>query len=145
MPNVSEIMTTNVQVIQPQESLRRAATLMQELDIGALPVCDGQRLLGMLTDRDITVYGVAQGMNPDECCVSDVMTEHVEYCTTDQDTDQVMRLMGEKQVRRLPVVDGDKNLIGIVSLGDLAVRQDGHIDRTVRQISEPGKPSEAGL
>ena len=56
-------------------------------------------------------------MNPDECCVSDVMTEHVEYCTTDQDTDQVMRLMGEKQVRRLPVVDGDKNLIGIVSLG----------------------------
>lgn len=145
MPNVSEIMTTNVQVIQPQESLRRAATLLQELDIGALPVCDGQRLLGMLTDRDITVYGVAQGMNPDECCVSDVMTEHVEYCTTDQDTDQVMRLMGEKQVRRLPVVDGDKNLIGIVSLGDLAVRQDGHIDRTVRQISEPGKPSEAGL
>jgi CBS domain-containing protein len=145
MPNVSEIMTTNVQVIQPQESLRRAATLMQELDIGALPVCDGQRLLGMLTDRDITVYGVAQGMNPDECCVSDVMTEHVEYCTTDQNTDQVMRLMGEKQVRRLPVVDGDKNLIGIVSLGDLAVRQDGHIDRTVRQISEPGKPSEAGL
>jgi CBS domain-containing protein len=143
MPNVSEIMTTNVQVIQPQESLRRAATLIQELDIGALPVCDGQRLLGMLTDRDITVYGVAQGMNPDECCVSDVMTEHVEYCTTDQDTDQVMRLMGEKQVRRLPVVD--KNLIGIVSLGDLAVRQDGHIDRTVRQISEPGKPSEAGL
>ena len=139
--NVSEIMTTNVQVIQPQESLRRAATLMQELDIGALPVCDGQRLLGMLTDRDITVYGVAQGMNPDECCVSDVMTEHVEYCTIDQDTDQVMRLMGEKQVRRLPVVDGDKNLIGIVSLGDLAVRQDGHIDRTVRQISEPGHPA----
>ena len=105
----------------------------------------GERLLGMLTDRDITVYGVAQGMNPDECCVSDVMTEHIEYCTTEQDTAQMMRLMGDKQVRRLPVVDSDKNLIGIVSLGDLAVRQGGHIDQTVRQISEPGNPSGAGL
>jgi CBS domain-containing protein len=145
MRTVSEIMTTDVQVIQPQESLRRAATLMQELDIGALPVCDGQRLLGMLTDRDITVYGVAQGMNPDDCCVSDVMTEHIEYCTSDQDTAQVMRLMGDKQVRRLPVVDGDRNLVGIVSLGDLAVRQGGPIDDTVRRVSEPGNPSGAAL
>jgi CBS domain-containing protein len=144
MPKVRDIMTTNVQVIQPQESLRRAATLMQELDIGALPVCNGQRLLGMLTDRDITIYGVAQGMSPDECCVSDVMTERIEYCTTEQDTAQVMRLMGDKQLRRLPVVDSAKNLIGIVSLGDLAVRQRGRIDQTVRQISEPGNPSGAG-
>jgi len=143
MPNVSDIMTTNVQVVQPQQSLRQAATLMQELDIGALPVCDGLRLLGMLTDRDITVYGVAEGLDPDKACVSDVMTEHIEYCMADQDTEDVMRLMGDKQVRRLPVVDTDKNLVGIVSLGDLAVRQSGHIDRTVRKISEPGNPSGA--
>jgi CBS domain-containing protein len=138
MLKVSDIMTTDVQVIQPQESLRRAATLMQELDIGALPVCDGQRLLGMVTDRDITVYGVAQGMNPDECCVSDIMADRIEYCSADQDTAQVMRMMGEKQLRRMPVVDGDKKLIGIVSLGDLALRQDGRIDLTLRQISAPG-------
>ena len=144
MANVSEIMTTGVHIIQPQESLRQAATLMQELDIGVLPVCDGVRLLGMLTDRDITVYGVAQGLNADEACVSDVMTENIEYCTGDQDTEEVMRLMGEKQIRRLPVVDMDKNLIGIVSLGDLALRQPGHIDETVRQISQPGPFAASG-
>ena len=143
MPNVSDIMTTNVQIVQPQQSLREAAMLMQELDIGALPVCAGTRLLGMLTDRDITIYGVAEGLIPDQACVSDVMTEHIEYCMAEQDTDEVMRLMGDKQVRRLPVIDTDKNLIGIVSLGDLAVRQPGHIDRTVREISEPGNPSGA--
>ena len=141
MPNVAEVMTTDVQVVQPQESLRRAASLMQELDIGVLPVCDGERLQGMLTDRDITIYGVAEGLNPYKACVSDVMTEDVEYCTADQDVQEVMRLMGDKQVRRLPVVDADKKLVGIVSLGDLAVRQNGHIDRTVRQVSEPGNPS----
>ena len=144
MANVSEIMTTGVHIIQPQESLRQAATLMQELDIGVLPVCDGVRLLGMLTDRDITVYGVAQGLNADDACVSDVMTENIEYCTGDQDTEEVMRLMGEKQIRRLPVVDMDKNLIGIVSLGDLALRQPGHIDETVLQISQPGPFAASG-
>jgi CBS domain-containing protein len=141
MPNVAEIMTTDVQVIQPEESLRQAATLMQRFDIGALPVCNGKRLLGMLTDRDIAVYGVAEGLNPDEACVSDVMTENVEYCTTDQDAQEVMRLMGNKQVRRLPVIDADENLVGIVSLGDLAVRQAGHVDEAVRQVSEPGNPN----
>lgn len=145
MPTVSDIMTTEVQVIQPQDSLRRAATLMQELDIGALPVCDGVRLQGMLTDRDITVYGVAEGLDPDSACVSDVMTENVAYCTADQDTQEVMRLMGDKQIRRMPVVDADKNLVGIVSLGDLAVRQAGHVDDMVRQVSQPGNPQGAAL
>ena len=138
MPQVSEIMSTNVHVIQPQQTLRAAARLMQELDVGALPVCDGERLLGMLTDRDITVRGVAEGLQPDEACVSDVMSLEVQFCTQDQDTAAVMRLMGEQQLRRLPVIDGDKKLVGIVSLGDMAVRQDGHIDDAVRKISEPG-------
>jgi len=137
MPNVSDIMTTDVQVVRPHDSLRRAASLMQELDVGALPVCDGMRLQGMLTDRDITVYGVAQGLNADDACVADVMSENIVYCTGEQDVGQAMRLMGDKQVRRLPVVDNDKNLVGIVSLGDLAVRQEGHIDQTVRKVSTP--------
>ncbi len=140
MPNVSEIMSTEVRSIEPQESLRRAAQLMQDLNVGALPVCDGERLLGMVTDRDITVRGVAAGLSPDSACVSDVMSADVQFCTVDQDTEEVMRMMGEKQVRRLPVIDTDKNLVGIVSLGDMALRQPGHIDRTVREISEPSSP-----
>jgi CBS domain-containing protein len=146
MPHVSDIMSTDVQVIQPHETLRRAAMLMQEFDVGVLPVCDGLRLRGMLTDRDITIYGVAEGLDPDSSCVSDVMTEGVEFCTTGQDTEDIMRLMGASQLRRLPVVDGDHNLVGIVSLGDLAVRQGGHIDEVVREVSRPDvERSAAGL
>lgn len=137
MATVSDIMTTDVCVIQPQETLRTAAQRMKELDIGALPVCDGERLLGMLTDRDLTIRGVADGLNPEEACVSDVMSPNVEYATADQDSEEIMRLMGDKQIRRLPVVDTDKKLVGIVSLADLATRQPGHIDQAVREISEP--------
>jgi CBS domain-containing protein len=139
MPNVSEIMSTEVQVIGPQETLQLAAQLMDQLDVGSLPVCDGRRLLGMVTDRDITVRGTAAGLAPDEACVSDVMTTGTEWCTEDQDTEDVMRQMGQAQVRRLPVVNGERELVGIVSLGDLATRQPGHIDQAVRQISEPGE------
>lgn len=139
MSKIADIMSTDVRTIQPQESLRRAAQCMQELDVGALPVCDGERLLGMVTDRDITVRGVADGLNPDEACVSDIMSPEVEYCTTEQDTDEAKRLMGAKQIRRLPVVDADRRLVGIVSLGDLAVRESGHIDRAMREISQPGR------
>ena len=137
MPTVSEIMSTDVQVIGPQETLRRAARLMQELDVGALPVCDGERLLGMLTDRDITVRGVAEGLKPDESCVGDVMSAEVLYATEDQSADEALQMMGQQQVRRLPVIDGDKHLVGVVSLGDFALRQDGHIDQAVRDISQP--------
>lgn len=146
MATVSDIMTTNVCVIQPQETLRAAAQRMKELDIGVLPVCDGERLLGMLTDRDLTIRGVADGLNPEEACVSDVMTPNVEFATVDQDSEEVMRLMGDKQIRRLPVIDTDKNLVGIISLGDLATRQAGHIDQAVREISEPagGPVGQAG-
>ena len=138
MPTVSEIMSTDVQVIEPEETIQRAAQIMQDLDVGALPVCNGKQLLGMVTDRDITIRGVAAGLAPDHACVSDVMTRDAQWCTEDQDTEEVMRMMGEAQVRRMPVINVDKELVGIVSLGDLALRQSGHIDRTVREISEPG-------
>jgi CBS domain-containing protein len=141
MANVSDIMSTDIQVVEPQDTLLRAAQLMQQLDVGALPVCSGRQLLGMVTDRDITIRGVAAGLVPQEACVSDVMTGNVEFCTEEQDTLEVLRVMGDKQVRRLPVIDVDKNLVGIVSLGDLALRQPGHIDAAVREISEPGGAS----
>ena len=137
MPTVNEIMSTDVQVIEPEATLRRAAQLMQQLDVGALPVCRGTKLLGMVTDKDITIRGVAAGLAPDSACVADVMTESLQFCTEDQDTEEVMRIMGEAQVRRLPVINMNKELVGIVSLGDLALRQAGHIDEAVRQISEP--------
>lgn len=141
--NVSEIMTTEVQMIGPQETLQHAAQLMDRLDVGALPVCDGRRLLGMVTDRDITVRGTAAGLKPEAACVSDVMTAGTQWCTEDQDTAEVMRVMGEAQVRRLPVINADRELVGIVSLGDLATKQPGHVDRAVREISTPSEP-EAG-
>ena len=137
MPTVNEIMSTDVQVIEPEATLRRAAQLMQQLDVGALPVCRGAKLLGMVTDRDITIRGVAAGLAPDSARVADVMTETLQFCTEDQDTEEVMHTMGAAQVRRLPVVNMDHELVGIVSLGDLALRQAGHIDQAVREISEP--------
>src|SRR5689334_16175101 len=106
-------MTTSVEVVGPEETLQRAAQLMLELDVGALPVCNGRLLLGMVTDRDIAVRGVAAGLAPTAGCVSDVMTLETRWCTADQDVDEVMKTMGEAQVRRLPVVDAGNRLVGI--------------------------------
>jgi CBS domain-containing protein len=137
MPTVNEIMSTNVQVVEHDATLRRAAELMRELDVGALPVCRGKTLLGMVTDRDITIRGVAAGLLPNTALVAEVMSGDLQFCTEDQDTEEVMHTMGNAQVRRLPVVNLDKELVGIVSIGDLALRQVGHIDKAVREISEP--------
>jgi CBS domain-containing protein len=137
MASVSEIMSSDVQIVTPGDTLRAAAQLMQDRDVGALPVCEGNTLLGIVTDRDIAVRGVAAGLNPDQDRVSDVMTDGAEVCTADDDAQDVMRRMGELQVRRLPVVGSDGRLVGIVSLADLATRQSAHIDRAVREISEP--------
>ncbi|MBI5271735.1 MAG: CBS domain-containing protein [Burkholderiales bacterium] len=138
MPQVRDIMSHDPETISPEETLQRAAQIMLDLDIGALPVCDGKRVVGMVTDRDIAVRGVAAGLAPDQGCVSDVMTPEVECVSPDQDAEEVMQLMGDAQVRRLPVVNEDDEIIGIVSLGDLATRQDGHTDEALREISEPG-------
>jgi CBS domain-containing protein len=137
MPIVNEIMSTEVQLIAPTATLRQAAQMMLDQDVGALPVCEGSRLLGMVTDRDITVRGVAAGLSPETACVADVMTQTLEFCTEDQDTQDVMQTMGHAQVRRLPVVNMDGDMVGIVSLGDMARRQPGPVDQTVREISEP--------
>jgi CBS domain-containing protein len=129
MPHVSDVVTAKGQVIDPEASLQRAAQLMDQLNIGSLPVCEHGRLLGVVTDRDITVRGTAAGLVPAEARVAEVMTHELQWCTGDQDCTQVLALMAEAQVRRLPVINLERALVGIVSLGDLA---------TWRPSSQPG-------
>lgn len=138
MTTVSDIMSRDVHSVEPQQSLRQAAHWMKQLDIGVLPVVDGGVLQGIVTDRDITIRGVAAGLEPDAACVADVMSTAPLFCTPDQELQEVMQLMGGQQLRRLPVLDRRLQLVGIVSLADLARRQGDHIDRVVREISEPG-------
>jgi CBS domain-containing protein len=140
MPTIADIMTRDVQVIGPDDTLQLAAQLMDQLNVGSLPVCGGRELLGMVTDRDITVRGTAIGADPATTCVADVMSRGTEFCTEDQDAQEVLRVMGTAQVRRLPVIDVDRKLVGIVSLGDLATRQPGPVDDAVRDISTPSEP-----
>ena len=145
MPRISEVMTRGVEVVRPEDSLQSAAQMMDELNIGSLPVCDGKRLVGMITDRDITVRATAVGLSPGETCVSEVMTAQTRWCTEDESTDEVMKQMGDVQIRRLPVLNQDRELVGIVSLGDLATRQSGHVDEALRDISWPSEPDREDL
>ena len=140
MARISEVMTRGVEVIRPDETLQRAAQVMDELNVGALPVCKGDELVGMITDRDITVRATAAGMEPSEHCVSEIMTEQTRWCTEDQSTDEVMRQMGDVQIRRLPVLNEKRQIVGIVSLGDLATRQAQHTDEVLRDVSWPSEP-----
>jgi CBS domain-containing protein len=116
---VSQCMTRDVRVISPDQTLREAARIMAEIDAGSLPVGEGDRLVGVITDRDIAIRAVAQGKGPDTP-VRQVMSPEVKYSFEDEDVEDVTRNMGEIQVRRLPVVSREKRLVGIVSLGDLA-------------------------
>jgi CBS domain-containing protein len=117
---VREAMTRDVRLARPDQSIREIARLMAELDIGAVPVEEADRLVGMITDRDIAVRAVAEGRGPDTK-VSDVMSREIMYCYEDQSIDEVTRNMADIRVRRLPVVNRDKRLVGILSLGDLAI------------------------
>ena len=128
-----------MQVVRPDESLRRAAQVMDELNVGSLPVCDRSGLVGMITDRDITVRATAAGL-PGHTQVADVMTGHARWCTTDQSVQEAMQQMSDVQIRRLPVVDSDHQVVGIVSLGDLAMRHQGHVAAALRRISDPSVP-----
>jgi CBS domain-containing protein len=134
-----DIMTTEVEVIAPDDSIYEASKKMRELDAGSLPVCDGRRLLGMITDRDITIRGTAQGRDPNTTPVRDCMSPEVVYCFEDQTDTDAERIMSQKQIRRLPVLTREKQLTGIVSLGDLATRTGELQDtgRTLREVSEP--------
>jgi CBS domain-containing protein len=126
--------------MRPTASLQEAARKMRDLDVGPLPVCgDNDRLVGMLTDRDITVRAVAEGQDPKTARVQDIMTPDITYCFEDQDITEAARLMEEKQIRRLVVLNRDKRLVGIVSLGDLAVKTgDKKVSsEALEQVSQP--------
>ena len=137
--HLREIMTTDVEVIQPESPVTEAARRMKSLDVGALPVCDGRRLLGMITDRDITVRATAEGRDPDTTLVRDCMSPEIVYCFEDQDPKEAERIMQEKQIRRLAVLTREKQLAGIVALGDLATKTGDiqQVGRTVREVSQP--------
>src|ERR1700704_5368823 len=135
---VSDIMTRDVHLLSPEQTIREAASIMADIDTGALPVGDDDRLIGMITDRDIVVRAVAQGRSADTK-VADVMSREVLYCFDTDNIDDVARNMGKARVRRLPVVNRDKRLVGIVSLGDLARNDDAtNIGQTVTRVSTPG-------
>lgn len=133
---IRDVMTRGVSLVQRDDTLQTAAQRMRDLDVGALPVADGQALCGMVTDRDIAVRGVAEGMVAQEATVSDVMTEEVRWCSDTDTVDAVLEQMGDAQVRRLAVLDADRQIVGIVALGDLAVRGSADTDEALREISE---------
>jgi CBS domain-containing protein len=136
MTKIRDIMTRGVATVQSDATLQDAAKKMEGLNVGSLPVCKGDALVGMVTDRDITIRGVATGMAPQQARVSEVMTHEVRWCNETDSIEQVMDLMGDAQVRRLAVLGADRKIAGIVALGDLATRQPEHVDATLREISE---------
>jgi len=135
---VSKCMIRDVELVSPTQTIRDAAQMMADLDAGALPVQQDDRLVGMITDRDIAVRAVAQGKSP-ETPVRDVMSPEVLYCFDDQEIEDVSRNMGEVKVRRLPVVNRDKRLVGIISIGDLALKEEQTLTgSTIARISKTG-------
>ena len=135
---VSEVMTRDVQTVRPEQPVQQAASFMLSANAGSIPVTDGDRLIGMITDRDIAVRGIAKGYGPDTP-VRELMTDDLVVVHLDDDVEDVANKMGEAQVRRLPVIDENKQLCGIVSLGDLARETDDECaHEALEGVSEPG-------
>lgn len=145
MKFVKEVMTRGVRTLGAGDTLALAAQAMDELDVGVLPICDGERIVGMVTDRDIVVRGVAQELAPDTTRLQSVMSKQVEWVFEDEGLEEVTAKMQQLQIRRLPVLDRDKRLVGIVSLGDLAARGDlAQAGEALADISEPARPNRSG-
>jgi len=139
---LKDIMTPNVECVRPGDTLQEAARKMKSLDVGLMPVCgDNDKIVGMLTDRDITIRATAEGKDPKATKVEDAMSEDVIWCFEDQDSEDAAKLMQERQVRRLLVMSREKRLVGIVTLGDLATegkkKQAGEV---LQGVSEPSEP-----
>lgn len=134
---VAEIMNP-VETIEPGASVQQAAERMRDLDVGSIPVCDGERLVGVITDRDITIRATATGADPGSCRVDQAMTPKVDCCLADDDVKRALQVMREKQIRRLPVLDRDHRLVGTVALADLASVAESHeTGSALRGISKP--------
>jgi CBS domain-containing protein len=134
---LADVMTRNPRTVGPEETLQSVATLMKELDVGAIPVVSGQTLAGMVTDRDIVVRGVAAGVDLKSAKVAEVMTTQVHACYEDEAVETALDRMGDLQVRRIPVLDREDRLVGIVSLGDFAQREAGDVEDALQDISTP--------
>jgi len=135
---IRDCMSSDVHLVNPGDTIQSAAAMMAEIDAGAIPVSEDDRLVGMITDRDIAVRAVAAGQGPDSL-VEEVMSHDVKYCYEDEDTEHVLANMGDIQVRRLPVLNREKRLVGIVSLGDLAMTgARAKTGQALGDISRPG-------
>jgi CBS domain-containing protein len=149
MTTVADVMTRDVRTMKPSDSVVDAARCMDELNVGVIPVCDGEKLVGMVTDRDIVVRGLAQKGEVQGMKLADVMSGSVRCAREGDDIDRVLGEMAEAQIRRLPVVDDNQKLVGIVTLGDIAAKsadEDTDVGTSLGDISSPAEPdrSETG-
>lgn len=143
MTTVSNVMTRGARSLRPADTLVQAAQAMEELNVGVIPVCEGDKLVGMVTDRDIVVRGVASGFDVKTTKLADVMSSHVRTAREDDDVEDVLDIMGENQIRRMPVVDAQDRLIGILSIGDIAAKDpdvDADVANSLGNISSPAEP-----
>lgn len=139
---IREVMTRGARTLAPADSVRDAARLMHELDVGAVPVCDGRRLQGMLTDRDIVLRVVSPGLAPEDTAIDQVMSPEVVWCFEDDEVAAVAARMQQARIRRLPVVDRAQQLVGIVTLGDLASRgEHAWAQEVLADVSEASQPA----
>lgn len=142
--NVKECMTSDVEIVAPHTSLVEVARKMKEGDFGAMPICDGKKLLGMITDRDIVIRAIAEGKDVNNVEVRQVMSDQILYCFEDQDVEEAAEIMSKNQIRRLPVVSRDKSLVGMIALGDIAQSsEDEAAEDALTQISKPSKGDQA--
>lgn len=140
MTAVSKVMTRGVRTLAPSDTLAQAARVMEELNVGVIPVCEGDKLIGVVTDRDIVVRGLARGLDANSAALKQVMSADVRCATEEQDLDQVLKTMAEAQIRRMPVVDAKQKLVGIVSIGDIAAKDrhnDADLAESLGDISAP--------
>ena len=136
--HVRDVMTPNPECVSEKDSIRDAARIMKDQDTGVVPVVDGRKIIGLITDRDIVVRGLAEGKNLEDCRVNELMTKSVRSVREDADVNEVLNLMSKAEIRRVPVVNGSDELVGIVSIGDIAsdAGQPGKVGRAMEDISE---------
>jgi CBS domain-containing protein len=138
---IREIMTPDAQCVRPDESLVDAASLMRQLDVGVLPVCDGDEVIGMVTDRDIAIRAVAESRHPATTMVREIMSPGTIFVYDDQSVDEAVHLMELHQIRRAPVMNRESQLVGIVSLGDIAVDASTKLcGEALKRVSQPAEP-----
>ena len=147
MATVADVMTRDPRSMTPQDTLADAAKVMDELNVGVVPICEGERLVGVVTDRDIVVRGLARDLDPKQCKLSDVMSGHVRTARQDDDVDEVLSEMANAQIRRMAVVDAQDQLVGILSIGDIAAKSpedEEDVAMSLGDISSPAEPDRSG-